>query len=109
MQQTCPGPYQAGPSHRLECKHSAVPLEGGSGWARQAISILFNKQKWIKIPFTLFLSFLKLDLWKPDQLLLWAFFDLKFDVLFIIPGEKQQGKSDLPVEAMTDSPVIRTH
>lgn len=32
MQQTCLGPYQASPSHRLECKHTAV-AQGTSVWS----------------------------------------------------------------------------
>lgn len=47
---------------------------------------------------TIYIIFLKHDLRKLVQLR--SFFDLKSDVLFIIPGEKQPGKS---------SPDIRTH
>lgn len=48
MLQNCPGTYQAGPSHRLECKHTAE-AQGASVWALQDPTATISKRTcWFK-------------------------------------------------------------
>ena len=42
MLQNCPGTYQAGPSHRLECKHTAE-AQGASVWALQDLTATISQ------------------------------------------------------------------
>lgn len=122
MQQT--SSYQAGPSYRLECKHTTV-AHGGErdlGGLLQAISVPFNKQTWLQIQFTLFYLFKTVTSAKllistvaggtTGEKYSYTIVDEQNnslrtpDVLFIIPGQKQPGKCDIPEADMTDCQLI---
>lgn len=46
MLQNCPRPYQAGPSHRLECKHTVA--HGASVWALQDLTTFLRGHAGLK-------------------------------------------------------------